>query len=95
LDGEGWGRGEKHPRMRAAELVLYFGEGMGELLEGLQCPLLPHFGDGVKDEGIAGDGLTKDWVNRKYAITTSVVLRYVIRSCEIRYMPLQPDTKIE
>jgi hypothetical protein len=33
-------------------------EGMGVLLESLQCHLLPHFEDGGRDEGIAGDNLT-------------------------------------
>jgi hypothetical protein len=46
------------PKIEGGEAgVLILGEGMGELLELLQCSLLTHFGDGGRDEGVDGDSL--------------------------------------
>jgi hypothetical protein len=33
------------------------GKGIQQLLEALQCPILPHFGDAARDPAAAGDSL--------------------------------------
>jgi hypothetical protein len=46
------------PKIEEGEVgVLILREGMGELLELLQCSLLTHFGDGGRDGGVVGDSL--------------------------------------
>jgi hypothetical protein len=58
-DAGGWVEVRReNPRNEGREAgFLILREGMGVLLEGLQCHLLPHFEDGGRDEGIAGDSL--------------------------------------
>jgi hypothetical protein len=47
------------PKIEGGEVgLLMLGEGMGELLEALQCSWLTHFGDGGRDGGVAGDSLS-------------------------------------
>jgi hypothetical protein len=51
MDAGGWVEVRRENPMNEGWKVGFFilMEGIGVLLEGLQCPLLPHFGDGGRD----------------------------------------------